>query len=115
MSNDSNVPKVFSLVPRYEQHGIRRGVYGSYLIFYHVEDEQVVIVHALHDGVLAFNRSDTITFSGNISGGVAVRQIGRYDDPDGRQHLRRWHVAFGRLPIGIERFQSRGCLRRANV
>ncbi|CAN7635487.1 type II toxin-antitoxin system RelE/ParE family toxin [Pararhizobium sp. LjRoot238] len=41
-------PKGFPLVPRYEQHGIRRRVHGSYLIFYRVEDEHVVIVHVLH-------------------------------------------------------------------
>ena len=41
-------PKGFPLVPRYEQHGIRRGVHGSYLIFYRVEGEQIVIVHVLH-------------------------------------------------------------------
>ncbi|WLE00497.1 type II toxin-antitoxin system RelE/ParE family toxin (plasmid) [Agrobacterium leguminum] len=40
--------KAFPLVPRYEQHGIRRRVHGSYLIFYRVEAEQVVIVHVLH-------------------------------------------------------------------
>lgn len=41
-------PKGFPLVPRYEQHRIRRRVHGSYLIFYRVEDEHVVIVHVLH-------------------------------------------------------------------
>lgn len=41
-------PKAFPLVPRYEHHGIRRRVHGSYLIFYRVEAEQVVIVHVLH-------------------------------------------------------------------
>ncbi|WP_331375352.1 type II toxin-antitoxin system RelE/ParE family toxin [Sinorhizobium chiapasense] len=40
--------KAFPLVPRYEQHGIRRRVHGNYLIFYRVEAEQVVIVHVLH-------------------------------------------------------------------
>jgi len=40
--------KAFPLVPRYEQHGIRRRVHRSYLIFYRVEAEQVVIVHVLH-------------------------------------------------------------------
>ncbi|WP_087006218.1 type II toxin-antitoxin system RelE/ParE family toxin [Rhizobium sullae] len=41
-------PKAFPLVPRYEGHGIRRRVHGNYLIFYRVENEQVVILHALH-------------------------------------------------------------------
>lgn len=40
--------KAFPLVPRYEKYGIRRRVHGSYLIFYRVEAEQVVIVHVLH-------------------------------------------------------------------
>ncbi|MDK1390158.1 type II toxin-antitoxin system RelE/ParE family toxin [Sinorhizobium sp. 7-81] len=40
--------KAFPLVPRYEHHGVRRRVHGSYLIFYRVEAEQVVIVHVLH-------------------------------------------------------------------
>ena len=38
----------FPLVPRYEQHGIRCRVHGSYLIFYRIEDEQVIIIHILH-------------------------------------------------------------------
>jgi toxin ParE1/3/4 len=41
-------PKGLPLVPRYEQHGIRRRVHGSYLIFYRVEGEQIAIVHVLH-------------------------------------------------------------------
>ncbi|BCH19724.1 type II toxin-antitoxin system RelE/ParE family toxin [Mesorhizobium sp. L-2-11] len=41
-------PKAFPLVPRYERHGIRRRVHGSYLIFYRAEAEQVVILHVLH-------------------------------------------------------------------
>lgn len=41
-------PKAFSLVPRYEAHGIRRRVHGNYLIFYRVEAERVVIIHVLH-------------------------------------------------------------------
>lgn len=40
--------EAFPLVPRYEQYGIRRRVHGSYLIFYRVEAEQIVIVHVLH-------------------------------------------------------------------
>ncbi len=44
-------PKAFSLVPRYEAYGIRRRVYGNYLIFYRVEAEQVVIIHVLHGAI----------------------------------------------------------------
>lgn len=41
-------PNGYSLVPRYEHHGIRRRVHGNYLIFYRVESTKVVIVHLLH-------------------------------------------------------------------
>jgi plasmid stabilization system protein ParE len=40
-------PNGFALVPRYERHGIRRRVYGNYLIFYRVENAKVVIIHIL--------------------------------------------------------------------
>ena len=41
-------PNSFALVPRYEQHGIRRRVHRNYLIFYRVEPAKVVIIHILH-------------------------------------------------------------------
>ncbi|HZC15718.1 MAG TPA: type II toxin-antitoxin system RelE/ParE family toxin [Caulobacteraceae bacterium] len=41
-------PRAFPLVPRYETHGIRRRVYGNYLIFYRIEETQVTILHVLH-------------------------------------------------------------------
>ncbi|MDM9623008.1 plasmid stabilization protein [Rhizobium sp. AC44/96] len=41
-------PNGFALVPRYEHHGIRRRVYGNYLISYRVETGTVVIIHILH-------------------------------------------------------------------
>ena len=41
-------PNRFSLVTRYENRGIRRRVYGNYLIFYRVEDKRVVILHILN-------------------------------------------------------------------
>lgn len=41
-------PNGYSLVPRYEHHGIRRRVHGNYLIFYRVESAKVVIIHLLH-------------------------------------------------------------------
>ncbi|RUW30387.1 MAG: type II toxin-antitoxin system RelE/ParE family toxin [Mesorhizobium sp.] len=44
----AETPKSSPLVPRYEQHGIRRRVHGGYLIFYRVEREQIVIIHVLH-------------------------------------------------------------------
>lgn len=36
------------LVPRYEHHGIRRRPQASYLIFYRIEDDRVVIIRILH-------------------------------------------------------------------
>ncbi|WP_240532588.1 type II toxin-antitoxin system RelE/ParE family toxin [Agrobacterium albertimagni] len=43
-----NNPDSFALVPRYEHHGIRRRVYGNYLILYRIEPTKVVIIHILH-------------------------------------------------------------------
>jgi plasmid stabilization system protein ParE len=44
----ADMPLAFQLVPRYEHLGVRRRVYGNYLIFYRVERKQVVILHVLH-------------------------------------------------------------------
>lgn len=41
-------PLLFPLVPRHERSGIRRRVFGNYLIFYLIEDDVVNIVHVLH-------------------------------------------------------------------
>lgn len=38
----------FPLVLQYERYGIRRRIYGNYLIFYRIENDQVVVVHVLH-------------------------------------------------------------------
>ena len=46
-------PKRFPAVPRYEQHGVRHGVHGNYLIFYQVEG--VVVLHVLH-GAMDYSR-----------------------------------------------------------
>jgi plasmid stabilization system protein ParE len=35
-------------VQRYEAKGIRRRVYGNYLIFYRVTGEQVFVIRVLH-------------------------------------------------------------------
>jgi toxin ParE1/3/4 len=43
-----DMPQAFPLVPRYEQHGIRRRTYRDYLIFYRIEGDQVFIVHIMH-------------------------------------------------------------------
>lgn len=57
-------PKVSPLLPRYERYGIRRRVHGSYLIFYRVEPEQVVILHILH-GAMDYA---AILFEGDATG-----------------------------------------------
>nr|WP_075293184.1 type II toxin-antitoxin system RelE/ParE family toxin [Pararhizobium arenae] len=51
-------PNSFALVPRYQQHGIRRRVHGNHLIYYRVEPAKVVIIHipqgATREGLLLF-------------------------------------------------------------
>jgi plasmid stabilization system protein ParE len=47
----AEIPKGFPLVPRYEHVGIRRRVYGAYLIFYRVTAGQVEVLHILHGAV----------------------------------------------------------------
>ena len=44
----ADMATAFPLVPGYENHGIRRRARGNYLIFYRVEQEQVIIVHVVH-------------------------------------------------------------------
>ncbi len=48
-ANDiANNPFAYSLVPRFENRGIRRRVYRDYLIFYRTDGKTVNIVHILH-------------------------------------------------------------------
>jgi toxin ParE1/3/4 len=42
------MPLAFPLVPRFEQHGIRRRSYRGYLIFYQLKGDRIAIVHILH-------------------------------------------------------------------
>ena len=42
------MPRAFPLIPRYEQHGIRRRPSGNYLIFYRFEDDRLTVLHVLH-------------------------------------------------------------------
>ena len=44
----ADMPRAFPLVPRYEQHGVRRRLHGNYAIFYRVEAGQITIIHILH-------------------------------------------------------------------
>jgi toxin ParE1/3/4 len=42
------MPDAFPLVPGWEEQGIRRRLYRSYLIFYRLRAHQVEIIHVLH-------------------------------------------------------------------
>ncbi len=42
------MPERYPLVPRHQSSGIRRRVYGSYLIFFRVGSNAVEILHILH-------------------------------------------------------------------
>jgi addiction module RelE/StbE family toxin len=44
----AEAPKGFPLVPRYENFGVRRCVYGNYLIFYRIIDDTIEVLHVLH-------------------------------------------------------------------
>jgi plasmid stabilization system protein ParE len=42
------MPRRFPLVPGHESKGIRRRVFGNYLIFYRIREEIVEIIHILN-------------------------------------------------------------------
>jgi addiction module RelE/StbE family toxin len=44
----ADMARSFPLVPRYEQHGIRRTVHRDYLIFYRINEEIVEVIHILN-------------------------------------------------------------------
>lgn len=44
----ANSPKLFPLIPRYEQFAFRCCVHTNYLIFYRNEGEQLIILHVLY-------------------------------------------------------------------
>ena len=44
-------PARFPLIPRREIHGIRKMVVGSYLIFYRIVEDTVIVVHILSGAV----------------------------------------------------------------
>lgn len=46
--NLATSPLAFPLVPRYEHLGVRRLVYGNYLIFYRVDARNITVLHVLH-------------------------------------------------------------------
>jgi len=41
-------PKLFPLAPQFENRGIRRRVFGNYLIFYRVDDRHVTILDIIN-------------------------------------------------------------------
>lgn len=56
----AGMPRAFPLVPRYEQHGIRRRSYHGYGILYAVRSDRIVVYRFLgpgqdHDRALHFN------------------------------------------------------------
>ncbi|MBR0755806.1 type II toxin-antitoxin system RelE/ParE family toxin [Bradyrhizobium jicamae] len=44
----ADAPRGYPLVPRYEDHGIRRRPFGNYLIFYRVGADTIEVIHVLH-------------------------------------------------------------------
>lgn len=44
----AQTPEAFALVPRYKSTGIRRRVFGAYLIFYRIKQDRIEVVHILH-------------------------------------------------------------------
>ncbi|MCG1039597.1 MULTISPECIES: type II toxin-antitoxin system RelE/ParE family toxin [Burkholderiaceae] len=47
----ANIPLAFPLVPRYQDHGVRHRVHGSYQIFYRIigqPAECIDVIHVLH-------------------------------------------------------------------
>jgi toxin ParE1/3/4 len=51
----ADAPKAFPLVPRYEKTGVRRRVYGNYLIFYRIGSRTIDVIHILH-GAMDYER-----------------------------------------------------------
>jgi plasmid stabilization system protein ParE len=41
-------PRTYPLVPRYEQHGVRRSVHRGYLVFYRINGEILEVLHVLN-------------------------------------------------------------------
>lgn len=44
-------PEASPMVPRYEQHGIRRRVHGRYLIFYRIAGDRITVLHILNSAM----------------------------------------------------------------
>ena len=44
----ADAPRAYPLVPRYEHSGIRRRLFGQYLIFYRIGEDAIEVIHVLH-------------------------------------------------------------------
>lgn len=44
----AHMPRAFALVPRLEHLGIRKRIFGRYLIFYRIQPSEVHILHVTH-------------------------------------------------------------------
>lgn len=44
----AQLPEGYALVPRHEHSGVRRRVYGNYLIFYRIDADDIAVLHVLH-------------------------------------------------------------------
>jgi toxin ParE1/3/4 len=44
----ADMPEAWPVIPRYENHGVRRRVHGRYLIFYRVAADRIVALHVLN-------------------------------------------------------------------
>jgi toxin ParE1/3/4 len=44
----ADMPEAWPIIPRYEDHGVRRRVHGRYLIFYRVAEGRITILHVLN-------------------------------------------------------------------
>jgi toxin ParE1/3/4 len=42
------MPRAYPLLPSRESSGVRRRLYGNYLIFYRIAENQIEVVHILH-------------------------------------------------------------------
>ncbi|MDR7127262.1 type II toxin-antitoxin system RelE/ParE family toxin [Pseudotabrizicola sp. 4114] len=44
----ADMPEAWPIVPRYEHYGVRRRVYGRYLIFCRVAEGRITILHVMN-------------------------------------------------------------------
>ena len=51
----ADAPEAFPLVPRHEKTGVRRRVYGNYLIFSRIGPKTIDVIHVLH-GAMDYER-----------------------------------------------------------